>query len=642
MARNKLFDALDLNHKPRRNGYDKSFNHKFTAHAGQLLCPMHMTTLPSGKYRIQVNHETLLPPVNTASRVRISEYFDFFFVPYRLLFRDSGHILTDNQQNPTLATSPYGNKRVGVDLPQISMERIWKHKIVGELDGTPGYVVKLVSKKNSFGLDRGALAAKHLSMLGYGHVDWNTFDQIYFGDGGVPEEPTPFVGQDRVSLFPLLAYQKIYYDFFRNSQWEDNQPYNYNVDYLGEDTFVDFDTVNASVYGDFWDNPTLFDVRYSNYPRDLFFGILPESQFGDAAVVEADGGFDTQLALAPSPIRFYETLDSVNPLGGEDGVVANAKTQSSGAMVEDTEVDLSSDNSSFYGEYIRDKYLKADNAEALRTVLTSLSTKFDILQLRKAQALQKYKEILGTGDYDYIDRIRKVFGIKVPDYLGEHCIYLGGTSNPVNIRPVTNQALEAGADAVMKGTAQGNGTTSVIDFEAKEHGVIMCIYHAQPQVDYNLNAFHFDVTKTTSDDFANPIFDQLGFQELSIQYLNISRQSSPLNFVGNNTNFLGYTTRYFDYKTSLDQTSGAWKESLKQEGWIAPLDMDYLQSFKVTDENNNQTFSLNMNFFKVNPHILDGVFAIDASDNWNTDQFRVDATFNIHAVLPLDYVGVPY
>ena len=38
----------------------------------------------------------------------------------------------------------------------------------------------------------------------------------------------------------------------------------------------------------YWNNPTMFDLAYASYPKDLFFGLLPDSQYGDTAVVDVD------------------------------------------------------------------------------------------------------------------------------------------------------------------------------------------------------------------------------------------------------------------------------------------------------------------------------------------------------------------
>ena len=41
-----------------------------------------------------------------------------------------------------------------------------------------------------------------------------------------------YVQNTVVNVFPILAYQKIYQDFFRWSQWEKSNPSSYNVDYF--------------------------------------------------------------------------------------------------------------------------------------------------------------------------------------------------------------------------------------------------------------------------------------------------------------------------------------------------------------------------------------------------------------------------
>lgn len=648
MARNSLFKALDLNHKPKRNGFDRSFNHKWTSKAGLCYPCMHMTTLPSGKYRLRVDHTTTTPPLNTAANVQITEYFDFFFVPYRVLFRDSNNILTNNQQNAVLASNPYSNKKVGVDMPYFHHGDYFRIRMWSDSSASnpPSYLTMLAQKQDAFGFNRGALSAQLMSMLGYGSVTYDEFENYFVGDGSLSSgASTLFVGQSKVSALPLLAYQKIYYDFFRNTQWEDNQPYNYNVDYLGESASIYLNTSDPSVYGDYWDNHTMFDMYYSNYPRDLFFGVLPESQFGDAAVVDSslDAG-DTVLPTA-IPNRYYQRLGTmpvgIDGAGYPETTVEklNNEDQNDNFYIHPHIPDDISSSSS----PLNNTYLRGDMREYTNALLSSLSSSFDILELRKAQFLQKYKEIIGTGDYTYQDRIRKIFGINVPDYQGEMCRYLGGFSSGIGVNPVINNNVSGNNDATIKGTSIGRNTSKVIEFEAKEHGIIMCIYHCAPKIDYMLDAYHFDVTKTSSDDFANPIFDQLGFQELPLQYLNIRRSTSPL--ANTAETHLGYTTRYFDYKTNIDQTSGAWRESLLTEGWLAPLDFDYLQNFVFTQEGvsgNNEKFALNSNFFKVNPRILDDIYSVKASDDWNTDQFRVNANFSIHCVLPLDYNGVPY
>ena len=114
-----------------------------------------------------------------------------------------------------------------------------------------------------------------------------------------------YVQNSIVNLFPLLTYQKIYQDFFRWSQWERSNPSSYNVDY--------FTGVNPHLFSsvppfdsDYWKSDTMFDLRYCNWNKDMLMGVLPNSQFGDVAVIDLPSSVsnvqvaDTSGALHPS------------------------------------------------------------------------------------------------------------------------------------------------------------------------------------------------------------------------------------------------------------------------------------------------------------------------------------------------------
>ena len=72
--------------------------------------------------------------------------------------------------------------------------------------------------------------------------------------------------------FPLLCYQKIYFDSFSNSQWEKHLAYSYNLDY--------WTGTQISALSHEW-----FKLRYANYPKDMFMGVLPASQYGSVALL---------------------------------------------------------------------------------------------------------------------------------------------------------------------------------------------------------------------------------------------------------------------------------------------------------------------------------------------------------------------
>ena len=142
-------------------------------------------------------------------------------------------------------------------------------------------------------------------MLGYGSFLASTNSakaavaKAYLGLDTVADSSNPLVysASQTVNLLPLLAYQKIYYDFFSDSQWEKHLAYSYNVDYWDGKTQL----ILA---------PEMLRLRYANYPKDYFMGMLPSSQYGSVAVLpsvslvgDSRSIVNDNLALVESTLR---------------------------------------------------------------------------------------------------------------------------------------------------------------------------------------------------------------------------------------------------------------------------------------------------------------------------------------------------
>ena len=95
-----------------------------------------------------------------------------------------------------------------------------------------------------------------------------------------------------VNLLPLFAYQKIYYDFYSNNQWEKHLAYTYNVDYWDGKSPL-------AISGD------MLKLRCANYPQDYFMGVLPSSQYGSVAVLPAS----SRTNASPSTVLAYSASD---------------------------------------------------------------------------------------------------------------------------------------------------------------------------------------------------------------------------------------------------------------------------------------------------------------------------------------------
>ena len=455
------------------------------------------------------------------------------------------------------------------------------------------------NRLDNFGFLRFKQSSKLLNHLGYCFVtDADLHDELGFGD--------LFASDLEVSLLPLAAYQKIYYDFYRNTQWEDSVPYNYNFDYMGEYPQYELPSATNNSY---WNNHTMFDMCYSNFPKDLFFGLLPDNQLGDTAVVPVD-------VVSTS----YQTINVVDG----DGSIMNFVP------------DSIADQSALQNGADASMGLVGEPVVNLSNYSRGLKAQFDILEWRKSNFVQKYREIIGTGRKDYKSIVQKIFNVNVPDTLTDMCIYLGGHSQKVSISDVDNTFLAEPDSAIQRGKGVGSGNSDLIEFEAKEPGIIMCIYHAQPEIDYALNAPHFDVVKTEVDDFPNPVFDRLGLQELPDYYLDNSA-----GMFGSSVYHLGYTNRYFDAKTSIDVVLGDFRNSEDMKSWVAPITAEFLKQYATDDTiEDSPVLVINANFFKVNPHLLDSIFDVAANDWSNTDQLRVNTSFKIGVVRNLDYLGL--
>ena len=479
---------------------------------------------------------------------------------------------------------------VGNHLPYINASFLLKDLfyMIDQKLGQEGYV-----NQNFAGLSYAFTTAKLLNYLGYGYCPDSWVDKCRKTDSVTSSDPLrPYLKDTPLSLLPLAAYQKIYFDFYRFQRWERNYPPAYNFDYLNTDDCIlippQYKDLDSS---DFYTNG-LFVLRYANFPKDLFFGMLPSPQYGEtAAVYNTDG----VASIRPNDLTVPLTATTVGTeLHNSNGVDISAT-----------------------------------------------GGQFNILQLRQAQALQRYREIVGTGNQDYKTQVEKLYGVKLPQIANHTCTYLGGFSNSVNIQEVVNSNLASPDAAKPYGaTLQGKGigvdnNNQPINFDVQEHGIIMCIYHVVPLLDYELNAFHFDVTKTEADDFANPVFDKLGYQELPSYYLDSRISKDGVNSLNSGYFTLGYVPRYFDYKTSVDNIQGAFRSSLPN--WLAPYDSNYLQRWFQSNGSGVQKY-----FFKVHPQIANPIFYGHVGDSVDSDQFLINSDLQVKAVRNLDFQGLPY
>lgn len=576
-----IMSLKSIRNKPSRNGFDLSFKKNFTAKAGELLPVMVKEVLPGDTFKINLKAFTRTQPINTAAFARIREYYDFFFVPYDLLWNKSNTVLAQMLDNPQHAVSldPTANFVLNGEMPYTTSQSIADYlNFVHNASQYSNF------KSNYFGYDRALCSVKLLEYLGYGNYE-------SFLTSGWPN--SPLMSDLNQNLFGLLAYQKIYSDFYRDSQWERISPSTFNVDYLdGSNMYV----TNFYNNDPFVKNYNMFDLRYCNWQKDMFHGVLPHQQYGETAVASITPNVTGKL-----------TLSNFSTVGTSPATASGTATKNLPAF--DTVGDLS------------------------------------ILVLRQAEFLQKWKEITQSGNKDYKDQLEKHWGVSVGDGFSELCTYLGGVSSSIDVNEVVNTNItgNAAADIAGKGVGVANGE---INFNSKDrYGLIMCIYHCLPLLDYTTDMIDPALLKVNATDYAIPEFDRVGMQPMPLLQL-----MNPLQSVANASSLvLGYVPRYIDYKTSVDQSVGGFKRTLNS--WVISYsNQSVVNQVTLPDdappvepsEPVPPVAPMNFTFFKVNPNCLNPIFAVEVNSNMNTDQFLCSSFFDVKAVRNLDTDGLPY
>ena len=566
-----------------RSSFDLSSKKLFTAKVGEILPCYWQIAIPDTKYRISSDWFTRTVPVNTAAYTRIKEYYDFYAVPLRLISRALPQAFTQMSDYMTSAASNTANTEMLTSVPNTSLNLL-------------SLSLQTVSDKDTFddaGIPYVYGASKILDMLGYGSFisSSNTakaaITQAYLGLGSATDTYNPLVYSvsQTVNLLPVLAYQKVYYDFFSESQWEKHLAYAYNVDY--------------------WDGksqltlaPEMLQLRYANYPKDYFMGMLPRSQYGDVAVFPSS----YQPSLTPDRIVTGTPSDS----SGSSSYLVNP---ASGTSV----------------------ITSAPNPSSSKAVVVRLNSDLSALSIRATEYLQRWKEVVQFASKDYSDQMRAQFGTKAPEYMGNHAHYIGGWSNVININEVLNTNLEAdGSQAVIAGKGVGSNSGHTLTYDCgAEHQVIMCVYHAVPMVDWNLTGQNPQLTVTAITDFPQPAFDQLGMQPVPA----LNFQNNPARTV---SGALGYNLRYWQWKSNIDTVHAAFRSGTAYQSWSAPIDgWDVLTS--------SGTWSYRS--MKVRPQQLNSIFEPQVSgQNCSVayDQLLCNVNFQVYAVQNLDRNGLPY
>lgn len=383
-----------------------------------------------------------------------------------------------------------------------------------------------------------------------------------------------------VNPFRFFAYQKIYSDYYRNALYESINLNAWNIDNINPASSVT-PMVSSLV------TPMLY-LRYRDWKKDYFNAVSPSFQGSDFMGPEL------------SAITF-----PYNP------------SSDTHAFVPSTDAS----NSNFMGRVVNNSLSGFNN--------------LTVANLRSAYALDKlYRLMLSAKDGSYSEQMKVRFGVESPDDDWKSK-FIGAIDAPVTIGDVTttsdtyNESTNSGA---IPGTLYGNGwsqSKGTIDFTSKEHGIIMGIFSILPECDYQSDQLNPFNTKLKREDYFVPEFADLGKQPTPIYQFKFNKDTDM-------SKVLGWNLRYCEYKTSLDMVHGVFNSDDKFQNqsynaWVAPRNQT------LSQYSNGATVS----FFKALPSVLNQIMVQQYDGTEQTDQFLVNAAFNVQAIRPMSIYGEP-
>lgn len=638
--RSNIMGLHGLKNKTSRNSFDLSHRNLFTAKVGELLPCAVFEMNPGDTISLDSSYFTRTAPLETAAFTRLRENVQFFFVPYSLLWKYFNSQVMNMTQTASggdvsrVASGIVDNAVVSTQMPFIDYRsiKVYLNSILKTYtDKKAGY--EDITLNN--GELRSAASAKLLQLLGYGNFPEQNMKEY------APLSQTVVNNSLNLSIFRLLAYQKICNDHYTYRQW---QPYDAslcNIDYLVPSRSGSLN-LGPSLTG-LTSNPSklkklnMFDLRFSNLPLDYFNGVLPTAQFGSESVVNLKGGSASGNV----------SLDARTATSDYGSSQAWSKVSRFDNLSQNISGDLASND---FGEVtaagIR-ALIKTPHTHVVSgsgSFSTSdLSQSLSILALRQAAALQKYKEIQLANDADFVSQIEAHFGIK-PKHDSDTSIFIGGSSSMIDINPQVNQNLADWSQTnAYKGAPTGSGSAKM-KFTADTYGVVMGIYRCTPVLDYAHIGVDRTLLKTDASDFVIPELDSIGMQQ-NIQGEVImptyySNEGAFTDFTDKDVRFsYGYAPRYAELKTSFDRYNGAFCFGLKS--WVTGLNVEQLhnQLYKKGEEHK---FLNAVELFNCRPDLVSSIFLNTETLVTDDDNLYVGLVNMAYVVRNLSRYGLPY
>lgn len=509
-----------LNNFDKRNVFNLSHPVKTTLDMGQLVPVMCEQVFPGDVWKMNTDAVVRAAPMLAPIMHKVDLFTHSFFVPMRLLWEDWENFITGGKNGDDASVKPT------IKFPEGVAE-------------------------NSLG------------------------DYLGFPTG---------VEKSEFDALPFRAYAKIYNDWYRPENLEDEIPM---AETEGEDT------------------ETNTELQYRCWSKDYFTNALPWPQRGEATFLP----LGTQAPVIGNGKALG--LTDGNYSGGFYGTYGQGVGASHTWVSSDVYPDVGSVNTPtpLYGA----TGVVTDPANSGLKADLSSATAITVDALRTAIQTQQWAYLAARAGYRYIEWVQAFFGQKSSDARLQRSEYLGGGRSPILISEVLQTSSTDNTSP--QGNMSGHGISASRSHTWKknfeEHGIVITLMSIMPKAGY-FQGLDRQWTYKTRYDFPNPIFSHLGEQAV---------MDSELYYEGSEVEpkIFGYSPRFQEVRYKQGKVHGAFRSSLKY--WH--LDRDFAEQ-QV----------LNADFVKCNPSKR--IFAVETEPG-----FLAYINHNIKAVRPFPKYGNP-
>lgn len=510
-------------------------------------------------------------------------------------------------------------------------------------------------------------------------LQYSIFD--YFGLPCKSSNPvntsTPIKTSEYINALYLLAYLKIWNDYFRNPSLDieidvpnltiyrpnDDTPYDFSqhtvpfdfvhngISYVGASVTVflrwcfglisNTVSLNALTLDAISSNspnpPSWQERKYSrpalvNLPRDLFTSALPTASSSHPVSLGISGS-NSIGPIVGNGLAILETTSSGTLSGLGTALKGNqvfASPLSKGSLGVNSANNITgvpSTNSnvdSFHPLYTKIK----DIAQGLSIKASNgFTTGIYPRELRLVFGLDLKQQIRNLSGNRYQDLLKAFYGVTTRDYRLNLAEYIGGSRYPIYTSEVlqTSETLNTplGDQA---GHAIGSGNSFHGSYFVEELGCILNLFWINSENIY-AQEFRRDWRKFSINDYFFPMFEKLGDQELLRE--EICYTISPGTTSMSNSGIFGFVPRYSEYKFYNNTVKGGFRGNYK-----------YWSQARFFSKPNSELY-LNSSFIKPNSATFNRIFQTIDND-YTLKPYQVKFVNNTIAFRPMEENTIGY